>query len=271
MPGPNDSVSWKTRSPTSYPGRGWDLDATLGGSVNWGNLKTADGYAKIDYLMLCWKKGYSLNFIAEGQLKYKDPEIYQLQGRVSGRFDKRIAKPNPANTLWLSVLATLYHDKALGVDYRITAGGGIRLLTLQDGQFDKIKNDLSLFVIPEWENYKDFDQEYFTRLSLRNTSEFPIGDVVVLGFDLFYVPNITDFKDFRADASGSLGLKINQMGKLKDRDIKTDFILGLKSMHRYNSRPPGFPDNSIGPYDTTTLLTFTVKAGQKSDTYKPEK
>jgi len=254
MPGHDRMVDTNSRSPI-FNREGWELKTSLGFSYTRREKTFLDGSLSIDYLMHCLERGYSLNIVGNGTLKSNDGDIYQQAASAGIRFDYRLAKLGESNSLWLGTVGTFYHDKPLDVIARGTVGLGPRLLSL----FGSNQNDFSIFLIPEYTSYDKFEDQYNTRLSFRETMSIPIGSVAKFVIDGYYIPEITNWKDFRVDVAATVAVKVAEIAGAGK------FELGVRAGYIYNTK---HIDMGLDPHDISTQLTLAFITGRKSEPKK---
>jgi len=195
-----------------------------------------------------------LAYIVEASAQYLNVDGKTVNGRYTfvGRVDKPLLRFSDDFTLSLAGITTAAYDKVLGLEPRVTAGGGPWL----DYVTELLCNGFSIFPIMEHERGGGAPDKLTLRLSARNYLHIPLGEGADFTLDSFFAPSATDFEDYRASVIPGLAFKISALASVN---------FGLVA--EYNSKPR---NPELKPFDLTGMASLILDLGPDEPAAKEE-
>jgi len=216
------------------------LDLRLGGTWLDGN---------VDHLGLSGEAGFSWRFLPNHSLFLSGSGAYAEFGgdtkleKTSGSF---LYAYGIHRNLNIYAYSTYAHNKFLLLDYRLTNSLGLCVHSFLPSLFDPIL--FSAGATHEHETFDDDTTEQAWRPTLRLNFELAANTFVRLGADLFYVPALEDFSDYRVYAETYAELKIT----------KNIFSFRITAADEYDS----LPREGVEGNDLMLLGSVVIRTGR---------
>ncbi len=208
----------------------YTLDLSLGGSALSGNIETRNigGGLSLKYLV-----DEKREVLVEGKTTRGKFSGNVIQDKQKGSF-LYIYKWKPGINLYFS--STFAKDSGTRLDSRITYGlPGICWHQLLADRFDLFL--VSLHPTFESETFETGVKDSATRATLRINFENAISETATLGGDFMYIPDVSDFGDYRFYIEPYLRLSI----------VPQKYSFKITYAREHDSRPlPGVEENDYG-------------------------
>jgi len=221
----------------------WGTDFDVGTELTRGNVE----HNKVESELSVFRNFGGWTAYLKGDLQHSSYRGEKFENRGSGtaRLDYHLTDKEVELPKWRIVGFTTYaYNEAVKLNYRNTVGVGPWV----DLNFGSVINGISLIPIFSRQQYLGYGKESYWTLSLRYVFSVAITESADIGFDLFYVPRVSDFAQKRIFFSPYIEAFIWER------------ILGLKIKSR--TEYEGQPKGGIKTTDTEIVSSLTFHMGE---------